>query len=306
VPARAGDGTRPWVLHKPLNYLTRLISDLTMARFDQGDREVHFAEEQVRSTDRAIGTYLAGAMVRQYGNAPGLKAHLRLGSSVPGNGLFAFNTHAVNGVVEGGSQDGAGKGSAGGSLSVLKGKNLLGRLIDGSTGKSFAYGATGGLFMVQNLADSRACIRMSGAEVVFGARITAPVDDSRGNIAARAHLKGFAFEYMTGGLAVVLGDPGPWICAGMTDGVIYQCLYPEYNFDRQALKRRLARGADVSIRAVSGKGLEDIRRLLERYIVELENSFHNDEAQAVWALLQEARQRFVMIIPNPQRPPSAE
>jgi glutamate synthase (NADPH) large chain len=305
-PSRSGDGSRPWVMHKPLNYLTKLISDLTLARFDQGDREVHFAEEQVRSTDRAVGTYLAGAMVRKYGNATELKAFLRLGASVPGNGLFAFNIHAVNGVVEGGSQDGAGKGSAGGSLSVLKGKNLLGRLIDGSTGKSFAYGATGGLFMVQNMADSRACIRMSGAEVVFGARIAAPVDDSQGNIAARAHLKGFAFEYMTGGLAVVLGDPGPWICAGMTDGVIYQCLYPEYNFDRQAIKRRLARGADVKIRAVSKKGLEDIRRLLERYIVELENSFQNEEAQAVWTLLQEARQRFVMIIPTPKRPPSAE
>ena len=34
-----------------------------------------------------------------------------------------------------------------------------------------------------------------------------------GNIASRAHLKGFAFEYMTGGRAVVLGDPGPWICS---------------------------------------------------------------------------------------------
>jgi glutamate synthase (NADPH) large chain len=304
--SRTANGSRPWVMHKPLNYLTKLISDLTLARFEQGNREVHFAEEQVRSTDRAVGTYLAGAMVRKYGHASELKAFLRLGASVPGNGLFAFNINAVNGVVEGGSQDGAGKGSAGGSLSVLKGKNLLGRLIDGSTGKSFAYGATGGLFMVQNMADSRACIRMSGAEVVFGARITAPVDDSQGNIASRAHLKGFAFEYMTGGLAVVLGDPGPWICAGMTDGVIYQCLYPEYNFDRQAIKRRLAKGAEVKIRAVSRKGLKDIWRLLERYIVELENSFQNEEAQAVWPLLQEAGQRFVMIIPTPRRPPSAE
>ena len=60
------DHLLPWVVHKPLNYLTRLISDLTMARFAQGEQRVHFSEEQVRSTDRAVGTYLAGAMVRQY------------------------------------------------------------------------------------------------------------------------------------------------------------------------------------------------------------------------------------------------
>ena len=305
-PSRAGEGSRPWVIHKPLNYLTKLISDLTLARFDQGDSEVHFTEEQVRSSDRAVGTYLAGAMVRKYGDASGLKAFLRLVASVPGNGLFAFNIHAVNGVVEGGSQDGAGKGSGGGALSVLKGKNLLGRLIDGSTGKSFAYGATGGLFMVQNMADSRACIRMSGAEVVFGARIAAPVDDSQGNMASRAHLKGFAFEYMTGGRAVVLGDPGPWICAGMTDGVIYQCLYPEFNFDRRSLERRLARGLMSGSGWSPKKDWKISRGCCGRYIVELENSFQNEEAQAVWAILQEARQRFVMIIPTPQRPPSAE
>jgi glutamate synthase (NADPH/NADH) large chain len=129
--------------------------------------------------------------------------------------------------VAGGSQDGAAKGIYGGHVGVLKGLNLLGQRIDGSVGKSFAYGATGGTLMVQNMADSRACIRMSGADAVFGARITAPIRDQEANIAARAHLKGFAFEYMTGGRVVVLGDPGPWICAGMTGGRIYQCLYPD-------------------------------------------------------------------------------
>jgi glutamate synthase (NADPH/NADH) large chain len=89
----------------------------------------------------------------------------------------------------------------------------MGRRIDGSTGKSFAYGAIAGMLMVQNYADSRACIRMSGADAVFGARITARLRDEEGNVAARAHLKGFAFEYMTGGRAVVLGDPGPWLCS---------------------------------------------------------------------------------------------
>jgi len=147
---------------------------------------------------------------------------------------------------------------------------------------------------------------LSGADVVFGGRITEPVRDGEGNIACRAHLKGFAFEYMTGGRVVVLGDPGPWICAGMTGGIIYQCLYPELGFNRKAVQRRFSRGANVTLKTIDSAGLEDVRELLGRYIRELENNFQADEAAAVQLLLNEADKRFVMIVPKPMRPPSAE
>ena len=68
-----------------------------------------------------------------------------------------------------------------------------------------------------------------------------------GYIGARANLKGFAFEYMTNGRAIVLGDPGPWICSGMTGGVVYLRLQPEMGLDLAALKRRLAKGAKVGM-----------------------------------------------------------
>ena len=302
----AGEAGSP-VVRKPLNYLTRLISDLAMERFDQGDTLVRFAEEEVRSTDRAVGTFLAGAMARKYGESePRRKAVLRLSASVPGNGLCAFISPGVEAIVEGGCQDGAAKGSIGGVLGIFKGQNILGRAIDGSTGKSFAYGAVGGLFMVQNMADSRACIRLSGADVVFGGRIAAPVHDEPGHIASRAHLKGFAFEYMTGGRVVVLGDPGPWICAGMTGGVIYQCLYPEYDFDRRSVERRLAMAAHVTLAPVTAAGLADIRSLLDLYIAELEKSFQNEEARAVAALADQAGERFLAITPRPLKTVSAE
>ncbi|NDY41457.1 glutamate synthase [Dissulfurirhabdus thermomarina] len=297
---------RPGAARRPLNHLTRLISDIAMERFRRGETEVVYTDEGVRSTDRAVGTYLAGAMEREFGHPPGRRARLWLSASVPGNGLCAFNTEGVDAVVEGGAQDGPVKGSFGGTLAILKGCNLLGERVDGSTGKSHAYGAISGLSIVQNMADSRACIRMSGADAVFGARITEPVRDGEGNIASRAHLKGFAFEYMTGGRAVVLGDPGPWMCAGMTGGVIYQCLYPEFGFDRAALQRRLARGANVAIRAMDAAGLADVRELLGRYIEVLEGSFQVEEAAAVRALLKAARRRFVRVVPKALRPPSAE
>ena len=60
-------------------------------------------------------------------------------------------------------------------------------------------------------------------------------------------IKGYAFEYMTAGRVVVLGDPGPWICCGMTGGVVYIRLRPELGFDQTAIERRLAKGANVKI-----------------------------------------------------------
>ncbi len=293
------------IVRKPLNYLTKLMSDMVMDRFDRGVLDVRYEEEGVRSTDRAVGTYLAGAMVRKYPDqSRQQRATLVLHDSVPGNGLCAFTIPNIDTLVEGGSQDGAAKGSFGGSTSVLKGLNILGRRVDGSTGKSLAYGAIGGLLIIQNMADSRACIRMSGADVVFGGRITHTVSNV-GNVAIDAHIKGFAFEYMTGGRAVVLGDPGPWMCAGMTGGVIYQCLYPEFGFNKKSLQRRLARGANVTIEAVSEEGLADIKELLGKYIEELLATSQDTEAAEVKKLLADAPSRFVMIVPKALKPKSS-
>lgn len=292
---------------KPLDYLTRLISDIAMTSFGEDETtSVRYTEQGIRSVDRAVGTYLAGAMSREFGPGTDRHAYLRFDASVPGNGLCAFNIPGIDCIVNGGTQDGTAKGCFGGSVGVFKEANWQGKRIDGSTGKSFAYGAIGGTLMVQNYADSRACVRLSGADAIFGARITAPVSDESGNLASRAHLKGFAFEYMTGGRAVVLGDPGPWMCAGMTGGVIYQCLYPEYGFTKASVVRRLATGADVGVMPLDEAGLDDVRELLERYINELRSSFQDDEADAVQELLRDASERFVVIAPAHKNPPKAE
>lgn len=46
---------------------------------------------------------------------------------------------------------------------------------------------------------------------------------------------------MTNGRALVLGDPGPWICAGMTGGVVYLRRDSNLGLTEQALKRRIAK-----------------------------------------------------------------
>ena len=75
---------------------------------------------------------------------------------------------------------------------------------------------------------------------------------------------------------------------------------------RKELKKRFAQGANVSLKKINPNGLADVRKLLGRYVDELENNYQADEAAAVGQLLDEAENRFVMIIPKPMRPVSAE
>ena len=137
--------------------------------------------------------------------------------------------------------------------------------MNGSVGKSFAYGAQRGRFFVQGSADSRFCIRLSGADVVIAGEPEGPIDDELGGIADRANIKGFAFEYMTSGRAVVLGDIGPWACAGQTGGRVYMRVNEEWGLDREALERRLGKGAKVALRELDDEGVADVQELLGHY-----------------------------------------
>ncbi|MBP1753014.1 MAG: glutamate synthase, partial [Geobacteraceae bacterium] len=117
------------IIRKPLNYLTSLISMLVTDAFNHGENSVHYDDYNVSSSDRAIGTYLAGAMTR--GRAEGAvlsgkeaALHFRR-NAIPGNGLGSFNIPPINIVVEGGAQDGVGKSACGGKIVVLKGRGML-------------------------------------------------------------------------------------------------------------------------------------------------------------------------------------
>jgi len=316
-------------LHRPRNHLTTVISNLVMESFTTYQQDtVLFEDDKVTPVDRALGTHLTGALTRFRRNWSWLPGHGGVGghretwrqpldeidtssipttalrffsSSVPGNGLGAYNAAPVRIVVEGGAQDGVAKGISGGRVVILKGYNHDGILIDGSVGKSLAYGGTSGIVIVQGNADSRACIRLSGADAVIGGEINKPLNDSLGFIGARANIKGFLCEYMTAGRVVVLGDPGPWICAGMTGGVLYLRPQPHLNFDQAAIQRRLAKGAKVVVQEVGENDLHNLRELLTIYAEELKHNHQGDEAQRVLNLLVDWKNTFVRVVPLGQQ-----
>ena len=219
------------------------------------------------------------------------------GGSVAGQGLGAFNAYGVSIRVEGGAQDGVGKTMLGGVVAVLKGKGAKGKRLNGSVGKSFAYGAQRGRLFVQGSADSRFCIRLSGADVVLGGEPEDDIDDSRGCIVDRANAKGFAFEYMTSGRAIVLGDLGPWACAGMTGGRVY-VRHNAFGIDREAIERRLGEGAKVELKDLDAEGLLDIDDLLSHYAEELRATDQDEEADRILDLAADAASNFLMVVPH--------
>jgi glutamate synthase (NADPH/NADH) large chain len=325
---------------RSLTSLTRMISHSLVELAEAGKEVVYFDDAYASSGDRALGTHLAGTLVRtrfdngHFNNGDGLSnngvvglhnngggngspngnggsmngdGHARrirravlnfLEGSVPGNGLGAFNADGVDIIVHGGVQDGAAKGASGGRIVILKGVNHDGVLVDGAVGKCFAYGAQAGLFIVQGDADSRAGIRLSGADLVIGGRPRGPLRDELGNIAARANVKGFAFEYMTSGRGLLLGDPGPWLCSGMTGGVVYLLLDEELGLTAGALRRRLATGAQVRLEAVTEADGGNLTELLGHYRNALAEGLQHAEAEEVAALARDWRRRFVKVVPK--------
>lgn len=305
VPVRPVPAAKPGIgrlLTRPRNSLTRMMSDLVLDIINEDEPEVTYQDE-VMAYDRALGSYLAGELIRKPAYRKKLDMiHLRFGpSSIAGNGFAAWNTEGIDILIEGGAQDGVAKGASGGRVAVMKGLNHDGYRIDGCVGKSFAYGAQGGILIVQGNADSRACIRLSGANVIIGGEIETPLDESLAASGTRANIKGFACEYMTAGKVVILGDPGPYAFAGMTGGIVYQMLTPAMGFTVDILRARIARGASVEIERLNQTDAQDLRELLSHYIEALDQTHQYEVAQRMRLLSQPdiLLARFVKVVPKP-------
>ena len=269
------------LLVRPRNSLTRLMSELVLNIISENEREITYQDE-VMAFDRALGTHLSGELIRNHALEKEIDClHLRFGpSSIAGNGFGCWISEKIDITIEGGAQDGVGKGANGGRLAVMKGLNKDGQHIDGNVGKSFAYGAIKGILIVQGNADSRACVRLSGASVILGGELVHPVQNSYNN-GTFSNLKGYACEYMTAGEVVILGDPGPFAFSGMTGGVVYQKLTPELGFNQDTLSNRIARGACISIDKLDSEDENRIILLLNYYVQALLQTHQHDVADHI-------------------------
>lgn len=242
---------------------------------------------------RTIGTHLSGQRIRQGLPASGVNPVQK----VAGQGFGAFLSDGVTLIAVGGAQDGVGKGAMGGTLAVLKGDNGHGQCFGGHVGKSLAYGAQGGTFIVQGGADARAGIRLAGADVVIlGDGIPTPAESK--TLWGSATIKGFGFEYMTRGRGLLLGDPGPWLASGMTGGVLYLRVSPEDGLSQSFHASRLASQAKVTLTSCDEADCQSIRELLAPVIEMYEMNGQTDRIGFIEELRKNPSQNFIKLVPQ--------
>jgi glutamate synthase (NADPH/NADH) large chain len=84
----------------------------------------------------------------------------------------------------------------------------------------------------------------------------------------------------------------------MTGGRVYVRVDDELNLDRNAIERRLGEGAKVKLEELDAEGQLDLEDLLGHYATELRATGQDEEAERVTGLTGDARQNFLMIIPE--------
>jgi glutamate synthase (NADPH/NADH) large chain len=171
----------------------------------------------VRNTQRAIGARASSAVVRKYGmhTLPEGRLTIRLRGSA-GQSLGAFLVQGIAIEVTGDANDYVGKGLSGG-LIALRPDDMFAEAAPQNAiiGNTCLYGATSGKLFAAGLAGERFAVRNSGATTV--------VEGCGAN----------GCEYMTGGVAVILGAVGENFGAGMTGGMAF-VHDPHNGFDRMA------------------------------------------------------------------------
>ncbi|KEI44492.1 glutamate synthase large subunit [Saccharopolyspora rectivirgula] len=159
----------------------------------------------VRNVNRTVGTMLGSEVTRRYGGK-GLvddTIHIELEGSA-GQSLGAFLPRGVTLDLVGDANDYAGKGLSGGRIIIRPHPDAPFAAEDQViAGNVVGYGATSGEIFLRGQAGERFCVRNSGA------------------LAVAEGVGDHAFEYMTGGRAVVLGSTGRNAAAGMSGGIAY-------------------------------------------------------------------------------------
>jgi glutamate synthase (NADPH/NADH) large chain len=168
----------------------------------------------VRNTDRAVGTRTSSAIIRKFGRdgLPDGQLTLRLRGSA-GQSLGAFAAKGLCIELEGDANDYVGKGLSGAMIAIRPfGGAQDHRPGDIIIGNTVLYGATSGALFAAGAAGPRFAVRNSGATTV--------VEGCGAN----------GCEYMTGGVAVILGEVGDNFAAGMTGGEAF-VLDPDEHLD---------------------------------------------------------------------------
>ena len=202
-------------------------------------------ESPVRNTERAVGTMLGHELTMRHGEngLPSGSIDVTLWGSA-GQSFGAFLPPGITLRLIGDSNDYVGKGLSGGEIVVrphpespfAAEENVI-------AGNVIGYGATQGTLFISGIVGERFLVRNSGATAVVEG-----VGDH-------------ALEYMTGGLAVILGGTGRNLGAGMSGGTAYVRGLREADVNQAALA-----GGELGLGPMESADAEILHDLLERHV----------------------------------------
>jgi glutamate synthase (NADPH/NADH) large chain len=196
-----------------------------------------------------------------------------------GQSLGAFVPRGITLRLTGDANDYVGKGLSGGRIVVRQpaestypsNRNII-------AGNVVGYGATSGEMFIAGVVGERFAVRNSGATAVVEG-----VGDH-------------ALEYMTGGVALILGETGRNIGAGMSGGYAFVLDLNDALVNQTAL-----RSGELELTPLTDESALIVRDLLERHVTET-GSQHAAGLLANW---EETRERVTAITPRDFRLVSA-
>ncbi|MBI5565234.1 MAG: glutamate synthase subunit alpha, partial [Chloroflexi bacterium] len=223
---------------------------------------------EINNRDRTFGAKLAQAITKRCGEA-GVADH-PIEVSLRGSAGQSFGAFAVPGMhltLTGEANDYVGKGMAGGRIVISdRGSGIRDQVLAGNT---LLYGATGGELYVAGRVGERFGVRNSGAKAIVEG------------------LGDHGCEYMTGGLAIILGSVGYNFAAGMTGGLAF--VYDADGCSAAHINRQM-----VTIEALKTEDEIAVQAWLYQH-VQLTDS---EAAQAILADWPTASQHFLKITPK--------
>jgi glutamate synthase domain-containing protein 3 len=159
--------------------------------------------QPIQNSDRSVGTGLSGELMRRRKNGHPVDGEIsQQFHGAAGQSFGAFLAEGVTLKLKGEANDYVGKGLSGGTIAIAAGL-AASRRGDVLAGNTVLYGATSGQLFIAGRGGERFAVRNSGA------------------LAVVEGVGQHGCEYMTGGVAVILGPLGLNFGSGMTGGLAY-------------------------------------------------------------------------------------
>jgi glutamate synthase (NADPH/NADH) large chain len=198
----------------------------------------------IRNTERAVGTMLGHEVTVRHGEngLPSGTIDVTLHGSA-GQSFGAFVPAGIRLRLIGDSNDYVGKGLSGGEIIVRPAEDRsFAAEQNVIAGNVIGYGATQGSLFISGIVGERFFVRNSGATAVVEG-----VGDH-------------ALEYMTGGLALILGETGRNLGAGMSGGTAYVYRLAEEKVNATAIS-----SGELSLLDLDSADVEIVTDLLRRH-----------------------------------------